>query len=364
MIVRDQNTLKRLSLLTTLITAGLAVSGCSLFNLGGGAEEPVEEAAAGAEATAAVQPTAITLAPTLPQAGEATAAPAEPAEPTPTAVVEEAEGDQAAGGEGTPTELPPPTQITPPTPEEGAAEGEAPIQPVTGDGISITPAVGEPLDIIVVNGSGFAPGETVTLHWAEPDGPTGGVYVEVDADENGSFNVGLIVPPVDQWPGGPPAEMDFIQLRARSESLGDFYYFANFRYVKRFNPSTSLVQNYQNSEYGYSIDLPNAWTWSWVEDDTSDVRFTAPSAVGSGFIRVLETSDVSGAIQTVMPQEAPGRSYTTADLGAGAYPGTQATADNGLVVWFIPGNGRVYALSFTDDNGQFFEVIAASFRLD
>jgi hypothetical protein len=62
------------------------------------------------------------------------------------------------------------------------------------------------------------------------------VYYELDADENGHFSVGLIVPPADKWPGGAPKERDLFQLQARSEAMGENYVFANFTYVKRFSP--------------------------------------------------------------------------------------------------------------------------------
>lgn len=331
-----------------LALAALALMGCAVF--GGAAQEATEVAAT----TPTSPPTiAITLAPTLPpeSAGGGAASPAAP-----------------EGGGSTslaPTPLPPPTQIGAGTPG-AVGTGTATIAPPaggSGDGISIDPQLGEPGEIIVVNGSGFAPSEKVSLHWAKPDGPTGPVYYELTTDESGNFNVGLIVPPAESWPGGAPKEGDYIQLRAKSASLGDFYYWANFRYIKRFNPVTSLVQTYTNSTYGYAIDLPNAWTWSWKGDDTSDVRFYAPSPQkGWGFIRVLNTGNVQSAIDTIMAAEFSGQTYTKKDIGAGKYPGTEIKTSGGTVVWFVPSGSRTYVLTFTDNEGKFYQLVAASFR--
>jgi hypothetical protein len=330
----------------------LALSGCNLLRLAGGEEPTVEETPAADAEDAQPEATALTLAPTLPAGGEGEAA----SEAAP----------EESGGDLAPTPLPEPTQITPAA-SEGGEEGESekPKIPSPGEiaGISINPQLGEPGDIITVDGSGFAPSEKVTLHWAASGGETGPVYVEVEADSNGNFNVGLIIPPGDQWPGGPPKDLDILQLRARSESLGDFYYWANFRYLERFDPITSLVQTFTNTDYGYAIDLPNAWTWKWEDDETFDVRFTSPSGIGKGFIRIANTTKASEAINAIMPLEAPGETYTTEEIGAGSYPGTQVKASNGLVVWFIPSSVRTYAISFMDDAGNFYEIIAASFRL-
>ena len=216
----------------------------------------------------------------------------------------------------------------------------------------------------MVYGDGFKASVPVTLHWAEPDGETGPVYYEVETDDKGSFEVGLIVPPADRWPGGPPEERDILQLRAMAEELGPGnYYYADFTYIQRVG-QTALVLTYANDDYGYTVSVPNGWKWSWEGEDTSDVRFESPTGTGGGFIRVLNEADVQAAIQTVMAEEFPGQGYTTGNMTAGAYPGTQVTADNERVVQFIPASGRVYALSFANENGQFALSIAGSFRLD
>lgn len=339
--------------LLLIASAALILSGCNLFNALAG--QPIAAEASPTPETGNPPPgTPFTLAPTLEQG---------PVLGTPTPTSE---------GGSAPTPLPEPTQILPATPASEGGEAPAgggettPVVPTpaaSGPGISLSPAVGEPGDVVIVTGSGFEPNTTVTLHWGAPDGPPGPVYWEVETDENGEFSVGLIVPPAEQWPRNPPQERDLFQLRAYSESLGDFYYWANFTYLERFNPVTSLVLTYTSEDYGYSIDVPNGWTWDWEEDATDNVRFAAPSGTAKGFIRVIETSDVNAAIQSVMAAEAPGQSYTTTQATLGAYPGTEVTAGNGLVVWFIPQGGRVYAISFTDDNGQFYTLIASSFRL-
>src|SRR5574341_1017047 len=273
-----------------LALAALALMGCAVF--GGAAREATEVAAT----TLTSPPTiAITLAPTLPpeSAGGGAASPAAP-----------------EGGGSTslaPTPLPPPTQIGAGTPG-AVGTGTATIAPPaggSGDGISIDPQLGEPGEIIVVNGSGFAPSEKVSLHWAKPDGPTGPVYYELTTDESGNFNVGLIVPPAESWPGGAPKK----------------------------------------------------------GDDTSDVRFYAPSPQkGWGFIRVLNTGNVQSAIDTIMAAAFSGQTYTKKDIGAGKYPGTEIKTSGGTVVWFVPSGSRTYVLTFTDNEGKFYQLVAASFR--
>jgi hypothetical protein len=294
--------------------------------------------------------TPATLAPTLPPAGVNTLAP-----PTLTP--------------GGPTPLPPPTQIGAPTTTPAAtAEGgtPAPSAPNTnvasGPGISLNPALGEAGDIVIVDGGGFEPGENVVLHWGPPDGDTGPEYWTVEADANGDFTVGLIVPPADRWPGGNPHERDLLQLRATSESLGDFYYWANFTYVERFDPVTSLTQTFDNPDWDYSIDLPDGWTWSWVEDLTDNVRFSSPYGSGNGFIRVAQTTNVNSAISAVISAE--GLTASSTEQGVlGNFPGTKVTGTSGRIVWFIPARSRVYAVSIVDDAGQFYNIVASTFRV-
>jgi hypothetical protein len=139
-----------------------------------------------------------------------------------------------------PTPLPPPTQILPPTAAPtNATQQLTPGAAPTGPGITLNPALGEPKDTVIVNGTGWPAGAEIILHWGPPTGPTGPDYTTVKADANGSFNVGLIVPPVEDWPGGAPKERDLFQLRATSPETDPFYYWANFTYIKRFQPVTA-----------------------------------------------------------------------------------------------------------------------------
>jgi hypothetical protein len=335
--------LKKLSLISLFISAMAILASCNFPGATTDTKESVSEAAAEGNLPS---PTAMTLAPTLPAT-----TPVPTVNPvTPTLATELA-----------PTPLPPPTQIVPSTMEPEASG--TPVQ--EGPILTMNPAVGEPGDIVIIDGSGFQAGIHVTLHWGPVGGPPGPVYWELDADENGMFSEGLIVPPANKWPGGSPKERDLFQLQARWEETMDglpvtFYRFANFTYVKRFNPETTLILTCENLTYGYKLDVPNGWSWDDSEDD--NFRFSAPSGIGKGFVRVLEGADVNAAIQTVMAEEASGQTFSSAAAALGAHSGTKVTADNGLVVWFIPYNGRVYALSFTNDSGQFYEIIAASFR--
>jgi hypothetical protein len=144
-----------------------------------------------------------------------------------------------------PTALPPPTQIVPATstPDPSTAGTQPPGAAPAGPGISINPAVGEPGDVILVNGSGFPAEIKVTLSWGPTSGPTGPKYVEVDTDASGAFTIGIIVLPAARWPGGAPKERDLLQLRATAREIDPFYYWANFTYIKRFvNPTPAPQQ--------------------------------------------------------------------------------------------------------------------------
>lgn len=194
-------------------------------------------------------------------------------------------------------------------------------------------------------------------------GPHGPVYWEIDADANGAFIIDLRVPPAEKWPGGSAKDRDLFQLQARwVVDKAENYVFYNFTYVKRFSPETSLVLTYSSKTYGYKLDVPN--NWKWDDADAANVRFNAPTGNAKGFVRTLASTDVDAAIQTVMAAEAPGQTFASTSATLGAYSGTQVTAANGMVVWFISSGGRIYALSFVDGNGQFFTIVAASFRLE
>jgi len=338
-----------------LLAIVMVLSGCSLLGGGQGADATEEAAQVAAGPTATATPLA--LAPTL-AVGT----------PTDMPTVEGGDGETTGG----PTPLPEPTQIGAPTatPEDGNGNGDGTDSGDTpavntgnsGPGISISPQLGEPLDVIVVHGSGFEPNEKITFHWGAPDGSTGPEYYSMATDENGNFEIGLKVLPADRWPHSPPKERDLLQLRVFSESLGENYYWANFTYVPRVNAVTSLVQTYENADFGYSISLPNQWTWSWVEDDTSDVRFDSPGA-GNGFIRVEAGTSTSSLIPSMMSQEFSGQSYTTRSISSGKYPGSEAVLNSGRVVQFIPSGGQTYILSFVNDSGAYDTNIHGSLTL-
>ncbi len=340
-----------------MVGVALLLAGCSLF--GGGSGQLAAEEDGLATTTPPPTWTPVTLAPTL---SSGTLPPTVPSTPmggeiTPT----------PGGGLG-PTPLPPPTEIplATATPEGGAQEGQTPLPPPSsGPGITMSPQMGEPGDTVVVNGTGFAPSDKITLYWADtPQGGLGSPYYELTADPNGSFEIGLIVLPANRWPGGAPKEGDDIWLVAQSEALGNAYrYYVQYLYVKRINPVTSLVLLYANTDFGYEIRVPNLWTWSWVEDDTSDVRFQSPGGVGKGFVLVINGTDVGAAISTVMSREFPGQTYSTAGGAAGTVPATRVTTSNGNVALFAPANGRVYVISFVDDTGKASDNIMSSFKL-
>lgn len=341
----------------------LAALGCNLTSaLGNNGDDGEGEEAAAEEAELPTStPTPFTLAPTLGPEDEAA----------------EEEEDRA------PTPLPEPTEIPPAGEEaadgdeentdgegEEAAEEEATVEfDRSGIGLVMDPNLGEPTDVVLVIGFGFEPGEEVTLYWAPTSGDRGAEDARIDADSNGEFERLVMIPPPDEWPSGPPDELDYIQMRAYSPSLeeGEFY-FANFRYIPRFGTEAGLVLEFNNPDFPYSVGTPNAWTWEWdigeSEDPrpADDVRFAGPNGE-SGFIRVFESSNVSDVILTVMSQEFDDE-YTTEDATVGAYPGTQASIDGGDLVLFIPNDGLVYAVSFSQPNGMTINTILSSFRID
>src|SRR5574341_275119 len=207
--------------LKVMLVAALTLTGCSLTGVFGGSQ-PTAEPLTPPPTTP--PSTALVLAPTL---GEASLTTPTATSPTPS-------------GQGGPTPLPAPTQIsaasTPTaqgTVDPVATPGATPIptRNASQAGISITPEMGEPGDIIMVYGDGLTPNTNVTLHWSAPGGPLGPVYWEVTTDANGSFTVDLIVPPAERWPNAPLEELEVLQLHA---VYGYFDYFAGFTYVERF----------------------------------------------------------------------------------------------------------------------------------
>ncbi len=341
-------------ILVTLTLAALTLTGCNLTSALGGPSAP----------TGTLTPTATSIAPTI-----AALAPALGADPlnTPTSAPAVTLLPTSQGG---PTPLPAPTQIGAPTtnpttqttPNPAAASGPTATasRNESTTGISLVPAMGEPGDLIMVYGDGFPANRKIPLHWSGPGGALGPVYYEVETDDKGSFEVGLYVPAADKWPDPPPAELEVLVLHA----LHDIYdYWAGFTYVERFDAVTSLVQTMTSEEFSYSIGLPNGWGWEWDEDEPEYVWFIAPSGVGKGFVRVVETTDVNAAIAAVMAAEnLAASSKRTATLGT--FPNsTEVTATSGRIVWFISARNRVYALSFVDDSGQLYTIIMNSFKV-
>lgn len=327
------------ALLIIIITALLIVSGCS----------PAEQDAGENEGD---------FTPTQPLP---TASPfALPATLAPVTQPSQVEGTSAA-----PTPLPAPTQISVATdvPASDEEETQVPSSSTANKGLTMSPQLGGPGDIVMVTGVGFAAGEMVSLHWAPTDGATGPVYWELEADANGRIEVGLIIPPADKWPRQPLEERDLIQLRAKSPSLGNAYLWINFTYIPPVNAVTSLVLLYENKEYGYQLMVPNLWKWGWTDDDESDVRFQSPDSTGTGFAIVLNGSDETAVIPGIMASEFPGESYTTAPVSVGSYPGSEATTGDGQVVQFIPSGGKIYVISFTDINGNPAYNILSTFTL-
>ena len=345
---------------TAILTAlPLLLAGCSLL---GGAASPAAEPTLTPTATSQPTPTQIALAPTLAQGPLApptlTVGPGTP-------TTEGVQGGQA------PTALPQPTQIAPATATAegsaaGATPGETSAAPAasSGPGITLSPQLGEPGETVVVNGSGFAPNSHISFYWThKPNDALGKVYYETDADDNGAFQIGLIVLPANRWPGGPPTKQgDDIWLVVTSDAQPFYRYYAQYMYLPRTGQNT-LVLKYTNTDYGYSIGAPNGWTWSWQGDDTTDVRFQSPSGSGKGFVRVVASADVNAVIASVMAQEFAGQTYTTATGSAGTVPATRVTASNGRVAFFAVANGRTYVISFVGDDGKPQETIMGSFNL-
>lgn len=301
-----------------------------------------------------------TLAPTVTPAPTEmptnTPAPTQTPEPTPT------EAPTATATRQSPTPLPTPTRAAA-NEEEGETTATRQPSGSVAPGISLSPQLGEPGDTISVRGDGFEPGEIVGLHWSSLEGSTGPLAQEVEADDDGSFTVEVLVPAANQWPGGSAQELDELQLRATSASLGEGnYYFANFKYLRSQGVSGPAVM-FQNAVQGYQIRVPDGWEWAWTEDDTTNVRFQSSTGSGSGFVRAVSGDNVDAVIPVLMEEEFPGQTYETGLLGAGSYPGTQVTTGSGRTVQFIPSGGRTYVLSFVDDTGQPMWSVIGTFEL-
>jgi hypothetical protein len=316
---------------------------------------------------------AVTLAPTLPpDAGDAL-----PADSG-------GDGGTTTGdAEGGPTPLPAPTLIGSDSGEGEADGGEAdsggdsgdttgdaaeptadipdPARDRGGPGISLNPALGEPGEVTVVSGSGFEAGETVTLHWGKPGKDTGPEYWSVEASEQGNFEVGLIVPPADQWYNGA-GEGDYLELRAVADSLDFNYYWASFRWIERFDPVETLALEFENPDWDYSITVPYGWTWTWAGEDSHNVRFSSGTGRGTGWIRIATTTNVDAAISAIMDAEGLTEA-SREDKVLGNFPGTQVNLADGDYVWFIPARERVYVLFIKDDNGNMFETSMKTFKV-
>ena len=297
------------------------------------------------------------------------------------------EEDGAGEGGGGPTPLPAPTLIGVDTDggeDGGEGEGDGgttgdtggttdgggddadsnipdPSRDRGGPGISLTPALGEPGETTLVNGSGFAPGETVTLHWGKPGQDTGPEYWSVEASEQGNFEVGLIVPTSDLWYGGA-GEGDYLELRAVAESLDFNYFWASFRWIERFDPVETLALEFENPDWDYSITVPFGWTWTWEGEDSHNVRFRSGTGRGEGWIRIATTTNVDAAINAIMDAEGLTES-SREDKVLGNFPGTQVNLADGTYVWFVPARERVYVLYIIDDNGNMFDASMITFKV-
>ncbi len=357
--------LKNFSFLMSVLFSMVILVGCNLPGLSGDGNGDIGEVPEGETTVLPTStPTPFTLAPTLP--------------PDDTEASEESGSDTAIEEDRAPTPLPEPTAI-PAAGEDSeqaedseAPEGDeetegAPTVEIdrSGIGIVMDPNLGEPTDVVLIVGFGFEPGEEVTLYWAPLEGERAEEDARIDADSNGEFERLVMIPPVDEWPDGPPEELDYIQMRAYAPSLAEQeFYFVNFRYVPRFGSVTGLVLEFVNPDYPYIVEAPNAWTWTWDigdgDDPADNVRFEGPSG-GSGFIRVFNTTNVDSVITAVMQQEFD-TSYTTETATVGAYPATQAVTDAGNFVLFIPNDGFVYAVSFSNSSEQRIDSMLSSFR--
>ncbi len=260
-----------------------------------------------------------------------------------------------------PTSIPAPTEIAAPT--ESAEVGGPSIEVNSSPGIALSETLGLPGETVRVTGAGFEPNEPISLHWSDPDGGLGPVATNTIADENGEMvDVTLAVPPSEQWPGGSAEEEDFIQLRAKSETWDDAqYYWANFRYIVRFNPGAAVLP-YLNETFGNGLTLPNGWAWDYEDDEQTRVNFTGPSG-GGGFVYIVSGSTLTEAIDAIMAEVAAGQNYNTTPGTIGGYTGTEAITDGGFKVIFVERGGNIYAIRIADATGAFNDSIANTVAL-
>lgn len=322
-------TVSKITVLLLSILFVISLVGC------GGEEDPTAE-----PATATAAPDPFSLTPIF-----ATA--------IPTATQE--------GMDTAPTSIPAPTEIAAPT-ESSEVSGPS-IDVESAPGIVLSETLGLPGETVTVSGSGFEPDEPISLHWSDPNGGLGPVATNTVADETGEMvDVTLEVPPSDQWPGGSAEEEEFIQLRAKSETWADTqYYWANFRYIVRFNPGAAVLP-YLNETFGNGLTLPNGWAWDYEDDEQTRVNFTGPSG-GGGFVYIVSGSTMTETIAAIMGEVAAGQSYSITPGTIGGYTGTEAVTTGGFKVIFVERGGNIYAIRIADASGAFNDSIANTVTL-
>ena len=90
------------------------------------------------------------------------------------------------------------------------------------------------------------------------------------------------------------------------------------------------------------------------------MRFGIDGGGGVNFIQVVSNSDVNGVIDSLMPQFAPGSSFTKLDSAIGVESAVRVTVDSsGLIYWFVAHNGQTYVLHFPES-----DLVIGSFRFN
>jgi hypothetical protein len=220
------------------------------------------------------------------------------------------------------------------------------------------PNLGELDQQIRIAASGYIPDSAVSLFWVQPGAsPGGSPFTTVEADEAGEFAVTLDVP--GDWPGGPPADHDALELHAVGEEGRAAW--AAFTYVPLFEEFVVPEETYTSSTYGYALDLPPGWVAD--DADPANVIFGPQDGAKASFVRVVSSGVVDDAVADVMAQVAPGEAYVTEEILFATEQATRVTvSSSGLAYQFVAHNGRVYMLHFVADDETVAQFTASTFR--
>lgn len=259
------------------------------------------------------------------------------------------------------TPIPSPTELLPVTPPTAAPtptiSPAATLDPNVAS-VIMTPNLGELGQEIRITAQGYVPNSSVDLYWTPPvTAPGGTPDLSVEADEEGAFAVTLDVP-LD-WPNGPPAEHEALQLHALGVEGRAAW--AAYTFVPLFEEFVAPGGTYTNETYGYALDLLP----EWIADDSNgaNVGFGSPDGPAGSFVRVVENATVDEVVTQVMEEVAPGAAFVSEETLLATEQATRiSVSDSGLVYWFAAHSGRTYVVHFVADDPADAAFTVSTFR--